>query len=68
MDSYAILARSLEALCKDFNTLLVDDVAKDIFPYNFVTKNTLFYEGEKPAIDHYRDITVQRYDDIAKEG
>ena len=64
VDSYGILAKSLEDLCKDYNT----DVIKDIFPYEFVTKNTLFYVGEKPARDHYRDITVERYDDIAKGG
>ena len=36
--------------------------------YSFVTKATLFYVGEKPARDHYPDISGEMYDAIPRGG
>lgn len=46
VDSYNILSHSLDSLAKTYST----DVTKDIFPYNFMNKNTLFYIGVKPSL------------------
>ena len=59
IDSYNILTHSLKNLCVTFAT----SVEKDIFPYNFVTIDTLFYIGIKPSIEYYDSIKekVERY-------
>ena len=60
VDSYSILAPSLEGIFKDPVSLVV----KDIFPYSFVTK---LYRGDKPARSHYLGISVEKYDEIVRQ-
>lgn len=52
VDSYNILSHSLKDLCKAYKS----ETVKDIFPYEFMTKDTLFYIGDKPAISMYNDL------------
>nr|YP_009529237.1 DNA polymerase type B2 [Cladonia subtenuis]AXX76245.1 DNA polymerase type B2 [Cladonia subtenuis]WBP63544.1 DNA polymerase type B2 [Cladonia subtenuis] len=47
VDSLNLLNHPLEKLCNTYNT----EVTKGLFPYDFVSKKTLFYEGEKPPIN-----------------
>ena len=49
VDSYNILSHSLYKLGETFNL----DIKKDIFPYTFVNKETMFYLGKKPYISFY---------------
>jgi hypothetical protein len=51
-DSVALLPNKLKNLCKDFSV----KTEKDIFPYSFCNKDTLFYIGETPDIKHYTDL------------
>lgn len=58
VDSYNILSHSLDTLAKTYST----DVTKGIFPYSFMSKNTLFYKGIKPGLEHYnKDIDLNLY-------
>lgn len=50
VDSYNLLQASLAKLCKTFGT----EVSKSFFPYDFVNKNTLYYEGKKPEISFFK--------------
>ena len=50
MDSFYQLPFNLDSLGKKFNT----DVKKSVFPYGFVTKNTLFYKGNTPDRKFYK--------------
>ena len=52
VDSYNILPDSIKKLCITYNT----EVVKDIFPYDFINNNTLFYNGIKPTIDYYNSV------------
>ena len=63
IDSYNILTHSLTKLCKTYETAMW----KDVFPYSFVTDNTLFYVATKPSITHYK-IDSNNYDDIPNNG
>jgi len=58
VDSYNFLSSKLSKLCKTFKC----DVEKGIFPYRFVTSETLFYLGKKPDINFYEDIDVDDLD------
>lgn len=49
LDSYNILQSSLDNLARTFNT----EIQKSFFPHKFVTKNTIFYKGVKPAKKYY---------------
>ena len=66
VDSYNLLKDSLDKLCKAFDT----PVKKSYFPYDFVTKNTLYYVGEKPdmrfynQVDKSKQISNKEYDNI----
>ena len=67
VDSYNFLTSKLSKLCKTFNC----DVKKGIFPYKFVKSDTLFYVGNKPAINLYEDIDdidIEKYlcEDVEK--
>ncbi len=66
VDSYNFLSSKLSKLCKTFKC----DVEKGIFPYRFVTSETLFYLGKKPDINFYEDIDVDDLDQdlVYKDG
>lgn len=49
VDSYNILAHKLDDLCEAYSTT----TTKGIFPYDFMTNNTLFYIGRKPKINYW---------------
>lgn len=63
VDSYAMLNSSLKDLCKSFNT----SYEKGNFPYNFSTKENLFYIGNKPDISLY-NISLEEYNNIGLEN
>lgn len=48
-DSYQILPSSLKKLAISFNT----NSQKDIFPFDFVNKNNLDYNGSVPPMDQF---------------
>ena len=50
VDSWNILAFKLIDMAEMFNL----DIKKDIFPYKFVTNETVFYTGRKPAKHFYQ--------------
>jgi len=58
-DSYLILLASLDKLCKSFQV----ESVKAIFPYLFVTKNNLNYEGKVPDIQHFINIKNGKYNE-----
>nr|YP_009379212.1 DNA polymerase type B2 [Leptogium hirsutum]ARQ27106.1 DNA polymerase type B2 [Leptogium hirsutum] len=61
VDSYNILSHNLKSLCQTFQT----ETSKDIFPYNFVNKDTLFYSGIRPDIKYYNeDVTLETIQSI----
>ena len=62
-DSAAILPRNLRDLCKDYNV----EIIKGYFPYDFTTKDTLFYIGKTPDINYYNEIEIKDYMDLYKE-
>jgi hypothetical protein len=62
-DSAAILPRSLRDLCYDYKV----DTVKSYFPYDFTTKDTLFYVGQTPDINYYKDIKIEDYMNLYKE-
>ena len=59
VDSYNLLQSSIKKLCLDFNC----EVMKGIFPYDFVSKDTLNYIGNTPGIEYYPkdEITQEEY-------
>ena len=61
VDSYNILSHKLEDLTNTYST----EVRKDIFPYTFMTEQTLFYVGPKPSKDYYNDdVSLTAYNEI----
>lgn len=60
LDSYSILNASLIDLCINFGT----DVVKSTFPYTFAKEDTLFYIGNTPSIEHYKDMSIVNYNKI----
>lgn len=64
MDSYCMLADSLNRLGKNFevNTL------KSVFPYKFSTEDHLFYKGNTPDISYYENISKEEYKNIYSEN
>jgi hypothetical protein len=60
LDSYSILNASLKDLCIDFGT----DFVKSTFPYTFGKEDTLFYIGNTPSIEHYKDMSIDDYNKI----
>ncbi len=61
LDSYYQLPFKLDTLAKKFNT----DTQKSPFPYNFVTQETLFYEGATPDYKYYEGkIDEKTYNEI----
>lgn len=63
VDSYTILAASLDKLCKTFNT----DVRKSIFPYDFINKHNLFYLGNKPDIKFFKVKVEDKFTGVVSE-
>lgn len=62
VDSYNLLTHSLDTLCKTFDT----EVVKSIFPYEFMSRNTLFYKGDKPDKKYYdKKLTNKLYDQLS---
>ena len=71
IDSYNILSYSLKDLGKTYEL----NVKKDIFPYQFVNKNTIFYVGHIPEFSYYinyvdvdMDVYQTIYDTILSDG
>jgi hypothetical protein len=62
-DSAAILPNSLRNLCKHYQV----ETQKGFFPYNFCTKNTLFYVGRTPNISYYNNIKQEDYKELYKD-
>lgn len=63
VDSYNILSHSLKDLGKTFEL----DTKKDIFPYKFVNRNTIFYCGNVPDKRNYNDdVDKDTYNSIPK--
>lgn len=64
------ISGSLDSLGKSSDT----PHKKGIFPHNFINKDNLDYNGPKPDMSYYKDITREEYDnipaiiDIKKEG
>lgn len=59
VDSYNILAHSLYNFGQTFDLY----IRKDIFPYTFVSKETMFYLGNKPSISFYNsNVKKTEYD------
>ena len=61
-DSFKLLNNSLYNLSNSFGV----SVSKGYFPHEFVNKDTLFYIGNTPCIDYWKDITKQEYDEAFK--
>ena len=64
VDSYALLSSSLENLSKSYDV----EVKKGKFPYDFVNKNTVFYEAVTPDISYYNLITNEQYNSMVKDN
>lgn len=60
LDSYAIFPSSLYNLGLDFYV----STLKSKFPYMFATQDNLFYTGEIPSFNYYKDITMEEYKDM----
>nr|YP_005351174.1 DNA polymerase type B2 [Peltigera malacea]AEK48302.1 DNA polymerase type B2 [Peltigera malacea] len=56
-DSFKLLNNNLYDLSVDFEV----SVTKGSFPHEFVKKDTLFYIGNTPHIDYWKDITKKEY-------
>jgi hypothetical protein len=63
VDSINILNGSLANLAKNFKV----DHQKGIFPYSFVSKNTLEYVGNTPNISYYNNIKTEDYKLLIKK-
>ena len=63
VDSYNILSHSLKDLCEIYQA----ETSKDFFPYKFMSKDTLFYVGNKPSKSKYENIDKKNYDLITKK-
>ena len=61
LDSYAMMPNKLSDLGKDFDVATI----KSEFPYEFSTKNHLFYEGDMPTIKYYGDISYKQYESMS---
>jgi hypothetical protein len=60
-DSLQLLNFSLKDLLKAFNC----NIQKGLYPYKFITENTLFYNGPKPNIKFFNNITLEEYNTIS---
>ena len=58
LDSYLLLPVSLDFLCKVFNT----NVKKTIFPYDFISSDTIDYKGPIPDFSFFKSINHFNYD------
>ena len=63
-DSNLVIPGSLSKLAKTFGC----ETQKGQFPYKFVTKDTLAYVGDKPAINFYEGISIEEYSKIKSTG
>ena len=59
-DSNLVIPGTLEKLAKTFGC----ETMKGVFPYSFVTRNTLGYIGHKPDIEFYEGISATDYQQI----
>jgi len=57
-DSYPILSSKLSSLAKDFGV----KTQKSLFPYKFSTQSNLFYVGNTPGIEYYKNIVEDNMD------
>lgn len=60
LDSLNILSGSLEQLAKDYKV----QTQKGKFPYSFVNKDNLNYQGQIPSIKHFNGISQSEYNQI----
>ena len=51
LDSCLLLPVKLDYLCKVFNT----NVKKSILPYDFITKDTIYYKGDVPDFKYFKN-------------
>jgi hypothetical protein len=58
--SLQLIPGSLKDILKSFNC----NTKKGKFPYSFVNKDNLFYIGDKPSQDHYKNIQTLDYNNI----
>jgi len=57
LDSLQLIPGTLESILKSFKCSL----QKGFFPYKFVNKDNLFYVGDKPSKDFYKEIELSEY-------
>jgi hypothetical protein len=57
LDSIQLIPGSLDSLLKSFNSKF----KKGYFPYSFVNPNNLFYIGDKPNKEFYKNISEPEY-------
>ena len=60
LDSLQLISGSLDSILKSFKC----KVQKGYFPYEFVKNNNLYYIGDKPSIEYYKNITELEYQSI----
>jgi hypothetical protein len=62
IDSYPILPNKLIDICKDYEV----ETIKGVFPHEFSLKHNLFYVGNTPDIQYYKNIETEDYNELFK--
>jgi hypothetical protein len=63
IDSYNLLNSGLYDLSISFNL----DVTKGYFPHKFVKRDTLYYIGNTPSIEYWKNISLDEYKNLYKK-
>jgi DNA polymerase type B, organellar and viral len=61
LDSYLLLPFGLNKLAKVFNC----SNSKGIFPYLFLNKDNINYKGVIPAIEYFKDLSLEDYQNLS---
>lgn len=64
LDSFQLLKDSLRNVLKSFDC----EILKGIYPYRFMSKDKLFYLGNKPELKYYDGIDLNEYNKIPNEN
>ena len=64
LDSLQLISGSLKDILISFGC----DTQKGYFPYSFVNNNNLYYIGDKPSKEHFKNITDLEYQTIPKDN
>jgi len=64
LDSIQMLNGSLDSLCKSFNIIN----KKGFFPHNFINKDNLFYIGDTPPHNCFKNMPINIYNSIKSEN